>query len=364
MSPADRDATAQSPARGSRVRRLTVDADAEGQRLDRWLRQRFPALGQGRIQRLLRTGQIRVDGGRAKASTRLVSGQEVRLPPLPLGAGETKPPAASADTAVDPDTAERLRRRVLYKDDWLIALDKPAGLAVQGGRGQRLHVDALLDALRFEAPERPRLVHRLDKDTSGVLLLARSARAARVLAESFRAKSTRKLYWAAVAGRPDRPQGLIDLPLAKQAGRRGQEKVATAGAGGQPALTLYRVAATAGRRASWLLLRPVSGRTHQLRAHCLALGTPILGDGKYGGRAAFLAAPDAPRARADWPRRLQLHAHEIALPHPEDGTTLRIRAPLPAHMEEVWRALGFDPDAGEAAADSLAAYAESLPELA
>ena len=263
-------------------------------------------------------------------------------------------PAAQPDKgqrqpALDATQAEALRALVLYRDEWLIAIDKPAGLAVQGGTGQRRHLDAMLEALRFGAEDRPRLVHRLDKDTSGVLLLARDARTARHMAGVFRSKQACKLYWAAVAGVPAKARGRIALPLAKKT-RRGVERVGETRAG-KEAVTLYQVAARRGREVAWLVLRPLTGRTHQLRVHCAALGHPILGDGKYGGRRAFPEPRDRGPAIA---RRLQLHAREIAFPHPADGTTLRITAPLPPHMAETWAILDFDPAAGEAAASHLA----------
>jgi len=330
------------------VRTLAVGADEAGLRLDRWFKLHFPELAHGRLAKLLRTGQVRVDGKRAKPGTRLEAGQSVRVPPLtPLAAapadkGRRRPAIGAAE-------AEALRALVLYIDEWVIAIDKPAGLAVQGGTGQRRHLDAMLEALCFGAEEPPRLVHRLDKDTSGVLLLARDARTARHLAEVFRSQQARKLYWAAVAGVPAKARGRIDLSLAKKARRSGERMVEAPA--GKEALTLYQIAARRGREAAWLVLRPLTGRTHQLRVHCAALGHPVLGDGKYGGRRAFLEARDGRPATA---KQLQLHAREIAFPHPADGTTLRITAPLPPHMAETWDALGFDPAAGETAAARLA----------
>lgn len=338
----------------NQVQTLTVAEAEAGQRLDRWFRQRFPGLGHGRLEKLLRTGQVRVDGRRAKSNTRLESGQSVRVPPM----GERSTPPVRRPRA-EPAASEirDLQQRILYRDDWLIALDKPAGLAVQGGTGQSRHLDAMLDALRFDAEEAPRLVHRLDMDTSGVLLLARTVAAARALTAMFKGKDVRKLYWAAVAGVPRPPRGKIDLPLRKQTGRRG-EQVAGDLADGKPALTLYQLAARRGDNAAWLVLLPVTGRTHQLRSHCAALGHPILGDGKFGGKAAFLPAR---AGRGQWPARLQLHAREIALPHPSDGTTFRITAPLPPHMADLWVRLGFDENDGERAGNALEDWALQSP---
>jgi len=324
----------------NQVHHVTVAEEEAGLRLDRWFRRRFPDLAHGRLQKLLRTGQVRLDGQRAAAGARVAPGQVVRVPPLSLEAAARK--AAPAPPAPDQAALEALRDAVLYRDDWVLAIDKPAGLAVQGGSGQRQHLDAMLDALRLGAAERPRLVHRLDKDTSGVLLLARSLAAARALAETFKGKAARKTYWAAVAGVPRPARGRIVLPLSKAAGRGG-ERMGGDRAAGKEAITLYETVARSDRRASWLLLAPLTGRTHQLRVHCAALGHPILGDGKYGGRAAFLDG-DLPI------RRLHLHAREIAVPHPADGTTLRITAPLPAHMQATWDALGFDSARGAHAA--------------
>jgi 23S rRNA pseudouridine955/2504/2580 synthase len=313
------------------VQTLTVTTDEGDLRLDRWFKRRFPTLGHGRLEKLLRTGQVRVDGRRAKASMRLEAGQSVRVPPLGIEA-----PAPKRVVEIAPGEAAELRRRVLHKDNWVIALDKPAGLAVQGGTRTDTHLDAMLDALRFEAEERPKLVHRLDRDTSGVLLLARSTPAARSLTEAFRQKSALKLYWAVTVGVPPRDEGTIDLPLAKLAGPRG-ERVAADEEEGLRAITHWRVVDRAGRKAAWLALMPETGRTHQLRVHCAALGAPILGDFKYGGGEAVLpGGPERPS--------LHLHARAIRMPHPKGGV-LEVKAPLPRHMQESFAFLGFSMDA-------------------
>ncbi len=315
-----------------RVRTIEVaPADAE-MRLDRWFKRHFPEVGHAHLQKWLRTGQVRVDGGRVKAGLRLASGQRIRVPPLPEGPARAKPvrrrPVSDADAAV-------LRAAVLHRDDRVLAINKPPGLAVQGGTKVKRHLDAMLDALRFGAGERPRLVHRLDKDTSGVLLLAGDAAAAAALARSFRSKAVRKVYWAMVVGVPRPASGRIDMALAKVPGKTG-ERVAPAGRSGKKAVTLYRVVAAAGKRAAWLALAPETGRTHQLRAHCAALGTPIVGDGKYGGTGAFLPGGDISR-------KLHLHARAVRLPHPAGGV-LEVTAPLPEHMRATWRYFGYDED--------------------
>jgi 23S rRNA pseudouridine955/2504/2580 synthase len=314
---------------------LTVTIEEDGLRLDRWLRRHCPEVPHGRLQKWLRTGQVRVGGRRAKAGQRLAAGEAVRLPPK--GAKAAARPRPSP-LIVDPADAEALRERVLYRDAHVIALNKPAGLAVQGGSGTHRHLDAMLDALTFDAKERPRLVHRLDKDTSGVLVLARDAAAAQRLAAAFRTGETRKLYWAATVGVPKPARGRIDQPLGKVAGRRG-ERVTPVAEGGRRAATLYRVVERAGKKAAWLALEPLTGRTHQLRVHCSGLGTPILGDGKYGGRDAFLAGGDLARA-------LHLHARALRIPSPGGGV-IDIQAPLPEHMRATWRFLGFDEKADE-----------------
>jgi len=323
----------------SGVQTLTVAPEDAEIRLDRWFKRHFPELAHGRLEKLLRTGQIRLDGRRAEAGDRVAAGQSVRVPPLPQ---TTAPPPVAAKPVPRSDDAEFLQQRVLYRDEDLIVIDKPAGLAVQGGTGTTRHLDALLDALRFGAAERPRLVHRLDKDTSGVLVLARSAAAAARLGAAFRGKAVRKIYWAAVVGAPKPRQGRIDQSLSKLPGPRG-ERMAPDDENGERAITHYRTVAHAGDRFAWLALEPVTGRTHQLRVHCAEMGTPILGDGKYGGAAAHPAG-------LPQPRKLHLHARAIALPRPRGMLT--VTAPLPAHMRETWAFLGFaesdepDPFAG------------------
>jgi 23S rRNA pseudouridine955/2504/2580 synthase len=313
----------------SRVQTIAVTPEEADLRLDRWFKRRFPELGHGRLEKLLRTGQIRVEGRRARSNTRLESGQRVRVPPL--GEVETAPGRVPARPVVAEREARALQAAVLYKDDDVLAINKPAGLAVQGGTGLDRHLDAMLDALQFEAAERPRLVHRLDRDTSGVLLLARHVRAAAELAEAFRRKDCRKLYWAVVAGVPKQASGRIDLALAKLPGRAGERMAPDEE--GKVAVTEYRVLDHAGKRAAWLELRPLTGRTHQLRAHCAALDTPILGDRKYGGAAATLPGGEIAR-------RLHLHARSIELRR-ASGRILRVTAPPPPHLTATLGFLGF-----------------------
>ena len=305
---------------------LAVDADEADLRLDRWFRRRFPQLSHGRLEKLLRTGQVRVDGRRVQSSTRLEPGQKVRVPPL----GEA-PPSTVPQPAVSERDARSLQQAVLYKDEDVLAINKPSGLAVQGGTGLDRHLDAMLDALRFGSPERPRLVHRLDRDTSGVLLLARHVRAAAELAEAFRRKDCRKVYWAVVKGVPKPSAGRIDLPLSKLPGRAGERM--TPDEEGKNAITEYRMLDHAGRQVAWLELRPLTGRTHQLRAHCAAIGTPILGDRKYGGAADFVSAQQVAR-------RLHLHARSIALRR-ADGRAIAVTAPPPPHLAATLAFFGF-----------------------
>ena len=310
-----------------------VSADEADIRLDRWFRRHFPGLTQGSIQKLCRTGQVRVDGHRAEAATRLAAGQSVRIPPLPAAPSPKPPPA------IDPGIARDVQRLVIYRDDHVLVVNKPYGMPVQGGPGITHHLDALLDALRFGSSDRPRLVHRLDRDTTGVLLLARTPGTAARLAAAFRTREVEKTYWAVVAGRPMPPEGRIDLPLRRIDGARG-ERTAPAERGDKEAaraITDYRTLDHAGQKLAWLELQPLTGRTHQLRVHCVALGAPILGDVKY-------ARPDQNNAFSaiveGLSSELHLHARSLRLPHPAGGTLL-VEADLPPHMTQTCRTLGF-----------------------
>lgn len=307
-----------------------VAADEEGLRLDRWFRRRYPEVTHGLLEKWLRLGYVRVDGRRAKAGDRLSPGQMVRVPPQGTG-DDQRPPRPRPATPVAAADVLALRASVLHMDDAVIAIDKPAGLAVQGGSKVHRHLDAMLDGLSFGG-ERPRLVHRLDKDTSGVLVLARTRAAAAQLTAAFRGKAVRKLYWAIVVGMPAPPEGRVTLPLAKHRASEGERMVVDEVAG-DSAITTYRVVDRTGRRAAWLALEPLTGRTHQLRVHCAALGTPILGDGKYGGDGARIAG-------AEVDGRLHLLARRICFPHPAGGEVV-VRAPLPPFMADTWRYLGF-----------------------
>ncbi len=314
----------------------TVDDDEAGMRLDRWFRSHFPALAHGQLQKLLRKGQIRLDGSRAKASDRLEAGQSIRVPPLGEGAPRSRQRTASAKSRVSDADRDMLLGCILHRDDAVIVLNKPPGLAVQGGSGTSRHVDGMLDALVSAKGERPRLVHRLDKDTSGVLILAATAKSARFLTSAFRTKDVRKLYWALVSGVPEPLTGRIDLALSKSrvADRSsGREQMIPDLEDGKRATTLYAVQEHASRTLAWVAMEPLTGRTHQLRVHMAELGTPIIGDGKYGGELAF---PEI----AGIEMSLHLHAVATRFPHPGGGN-LTVTAELPPHMLKSWKAFGF-----------------------
>jgi len=315
-------------------------------RLDRWFRQHVPALKHGMLEKLLRKGQIRVDGGRAKASTRLEKGQQIRIPPLDIEKSEAPPRKETKMDAAARAYVAQLQDAIVYQDSECAVLNKPAGLAVQGGPGNDRNLDALLPFL-FPGKE-ARLVHRLDKDTSGVLLIAFGRAAAARLTRAFRDRAAKKLYWAVVVGEPPRRRGRIDLPVAKRGGAGAERMVVIEedeARGGRPddakrAATRFATLDHAGKQASWLALMPLTGRTHQLRVHMAAVGHPILGDGKYGGREA--SVPGLPNAR-----RLHLHARRLIIPR-EGRPPIDAVAPLSPHIAETFDALGFgepaDPD--------------------
>jgi 23S rRNA pseudouridine955/2504/2580 synthase len=319
------------------VRTLYVDTAEDGVRLDRWFRRRWPHLSHIQINKLARTGQIRVDGARAKAETRLTAGAQIRVPPLP-----DAPPPPATDGLSDRDR-KFVRGLVLYEDDEVLVLNKPAGLAVQGGTKTLHHIDRLLGAWG-EGTERPRLVHRLDRDTSGVLVLGKSPAAAAKLAGAFARRRTLKTYWAIVVGTPKPAEGLIDLPLAKQ-GFGDREMVAPVSAkdpAAEPAQTEFVTVSRAAQTAAWLALRPITGRTHQLRVHMLAVGHPILGDPKYFDAKSMELSGDL---------KLQLHARWLVIPHPSRGE-LELVAPLSPEMRAGFERFGFEEH--EAAADPFA----------
>jgi 23S rRNA pseudouridine955/2504/2580 synthase len=309
------------------VKTLSVGVGEDGVRLDRWLRRRWPHLGQTQIHKLARSGQIRVDGARAKADTRLTVGAMVRVPPLPSG----EPRAARA--GLSPHEESFARSLVLYEDDEVLVLNKPAGLAVQGGTKTSQHIDRLLSAWG-EGLDRPRLTHRLDRDTSGVLVLGKSPNAAARLSGAFAKRRAQKTYWAIVEGNPRPVEGTIDVPLMKT-GVGDREQVIPADAKdprAQPAVTDFTMVSRAGPRAAWLALRPHTGRTHQLRAHLLAIGHPILGDPKYNTPTSVATSG---------PLKLQLHARRLMLPHPGGGL-IDVEAPLSPEMNDGFRRFGFD----------------------
>lgn len=321
----------------SGVRHQEVSEAEADLRFDRWCKRHFPGLGHVQLQKLLRTGQFRVDGKRVTAATRMQPGQTVRIPPL---AAEPEAGAAPARRTVSEADARFIKGLVIHEDAEIVVLAKPAGLAVQGGSKTTRHIDGMLDALSVGG-ERPKLVHRLDRDTSGILVLARTSAVARELMHAFQQHTVRKLYWAIVLGRPDRNEGLIDLGLGK-AGPDGRERMTPAALDAKRARTDFRVIARAGRIAAWVGLVPLTGRTHQLRAHMQAIGTPILGDAKYGLTPAHDGTERTPPTTA--PKGLMLHAREIEIPR-KRGAPLRVTAEPPRHFLDGLAWLGLQAEA-------------------
>lgn len=315
----------------------TVGEEDDGIRLDRWFKRHRPGTPHALIARWARSGELTLDGKKADVSARIEAGQRIAMPVPPAAPTGPRPrkdrPLSPADVAL----AEAM---VIHRDASAFVLDKPPGLATQGGTKTDAHVDGLLGALQGEAPVRPKLVHRLDKDTSGALLVARTPRAAAWFAKAFSNRSARKTYWAIIVGVPDIAQGEIDLPLAKQPGSGGEKMHVDDK--GLPSKSRYRIIERAGNSAAWVELQPLTGRTHQLRVHMAAIGHPIVGDGKYGGKAAFLTGTIS--------RKLHLHSRRLRIDHP-DGGALDISAPVPDHFAASLDALGFDPLLGDALAE-------------
>jgi len=348
-----------SPAPGSKtggVALLTVTEDEAGLRVDRWFRRRYPTLALSHLAKICRKGEVRVDGKRVETSTRLEEGQKVRVPPLANEAA-----AAPAVWRARPEDARALQQMTLFEDKDVLVLNKPYGLAVQGGSGTTHHIDGMLESLA-RGDTRPVLVHRLDRDTSGVLLIAKSRRMAADLGEIFRSRQAKKIYWALVEGVPKPSQGRISLYLAKgagmgddrAAGRRkpaasptdAREKMRVARHGeadAQHSLTYYAIVDKVAPRCAWLSMKPLTGRTHQLRAHAEAIGHPIFGDPKYGHRPEDeVRRRDPLRAMPDGlERKLHLLARRLVLPHPKGGL-INVTAPLPEHMRRSWEMFGFD----------------------
>jgi 23S rRNA pseudouridine955/2504/2580 synthase len=312
------------------VQNVRVAGDEAGMRVDRFLEARFPGLSFSHIQRIIRKGELRVDGRRAQSKQRLQPGQMVRIPPVQTDAK----PQPAAGTGAEAKTF--LSSITLYEDADVLVLNKPMGLAVQGGSGTRRHLDGMLEVLRDAKGQRPRLVHRLDKDTAGCLLVAKTRFAAAALGKTFRSRSARKIYWALAAGVPKPRQGRVSTYLAKEErpddsvmriARHGEE-------GASHAVTYYAVVETAARNLAWLSLKPVTGRTHQLRAHMAHIGHPIVGDAKYFSKENW-------QLPGGIQNRLHLLARRIVVPHPRGGV-IDVTAPLPAHMQQSWSVLGFD----------------------
>ena len=328
--PTHKVADTAAPQQATRVQTVAVTADEAGMRVDRFLEAKFPGLSFSHIHRVIRKGELRVNGKRVDGKDRLEAGQAVRIPPLKVDA--PKPAASEADEK----TAAFLKSITLYEDADVLVLDKPMGLAVQGGSGTTRHVDGMLDVMRDASGQRPRLVHRLDKDTSGCLLVAKTRFAAAALAKVFRSREARKIYWALVAGVPKPRQGRISTFLAKE--EREDEQVMRVARHGEDgashAVTYYAVVETSAQQLAWVSLKPVTGRTHQLRAHIAHIGHAIVGDPKYFNKENW-------QLPGGMQKRLHLLARRIAVPHPRGGV-IDVTAPLPPHMVQSWNLLGLE----------------------
>ena len=323
----------------SAIEQHKIKSDENGMRLDRWFKNHFPGIGFGALQKLLRSGQVRIDGKRVKHDTRVNAGQLIRIPPLLNNDVHKNAQIVTLKSVKNASDADALSAMMLYEDDKVFVFNKPAGLAVQGGSGVTRHIDKMLESLTNKRGEKPRLVHRLDRDTSGVLVVARSRSAAQKLTDAFRKRDTKKVYWALVQGTPQRNQGRLSTWLLKEPTPDGDRmRVVKHGVpNADHAISTYRVIEKAGQRLTWVELQPETGRTHQLRVHMLHLKCPIIGDPKY-----FIDDPNI-----DFPggiqKRLHLHARRIIIPHPSGGT-IDVTASLPTHMQQSWNLLGLQED--------------------
>jgi 23S rRNA pseudouridine955/2504/2580 synthase len=318
------------------TRTITVREDDDGIRLDRWFKRHLPDVSFNLVSRWSRTGQLKLNGKKAVPGDRVEAGQTIQFPPADASADRSARPQRQREP-LTPDEVQLVREMVIYRDPAAFVLNKPPGLATQGGTKTTQHLDRLLDGLADDDDSRPKLVHRLDKDTSGALLVARTARSAGHFAKSFSGRTAKKVYWALVVGVPDSSEGTIDAPLAKQPGTGG-EKMHIDEEHGLPAKTRFRTIDRAGNRAAWVELQPLTGRTHQLRAHMAAIGHPIVGDAKYGGAEAFLTGGIS--------RKLHLHARRIRIDAPQGGK-IDVTADLPPHFAESLSTIGFEPLAGD-----------------
>ncbi len=325
------------------VETIEVKCSEAGVRLDRWFKLHFPDVGYAYLQKLLRTGQIRVDSRRVEANARLEAGAQIRVPKIVRGEKKTAP-TLKPPLGLSKADRDRIERMILYEDEHVLVLNKPFGLAVQGGTGTKRHIDGMLAGMADRFGERPRLVHRLDRDTTGVLLVAKHRDAAAKLGRIFQTRSAAKTYWALVKGVPKPHQGKIEAPLVKAAGPDG-DRVRKALPGEQAeamhATTHYSLIDRVASNAAWVSLKPVTGRQHQLRAHMAMIGHPIVGDNKYGGDK------DMPAEQIE--AKLHLHARRLVLPHPYSGGKIDVTAPLPEHMRKTWELLGLDAERYEKA---------------
>jgi len=308
----------------SRVQNIPVSEDDNDLRLDKWFKRYFPHVGHVHIQKIIRKGDVRVDGKRAKGETRVLTGQNIRVPPLP-------DPTGVRDRSIRQEDVDYIKSLVLYKDDHVIAINKPAGLPTQGGTGIRKHVDGLLEGIKFGG-QKPRLVHRLDKGTSGVLLLARTAQVAKTLGLALKQRNVRKYYWAITIPAPERNEGIIDAPLSRLSSPYGPQSGVDEEYG-KVAITAFKVMERMGKRSAWVAFWPKTGRTHQIRVHAELMGTPILGDERYGAERL---------SGADISQDLHLHARRVILPHPSGDGVLDITAPLSVGLRKTWKYFELD----------------------